>query len=200
MIITNNIKACHKQKNPLIVSTMIIDSSLTFTEALADSAAPPEVLAQLVLLEVRYYSFDGKLHQGQLVINRLLQQEVAHLFARIKALRFPVAKALPIVRYGWSDGASMADNNASGFNYRFVAGTTRLSRHALGFALDINPRQNPVVYADGTILPPGATYDPRQAGTLSPASPVVREFLSRGWRWGGDFTQSKDYHHFEKAP
>jgi hypothetical protein len=28
--------------------------------------------------------------------------------------------------------------------------------------------------------------------------PVVRVFLERGWHWGCNFEQPKDYHHFEK--
>jgi len=33
---------------------------------------------------------------------------------------------------------------------------------------------------------------------LNAGHQVVKEFLKRGWRWGGNFEQPKDYHHFEK--
>ena len=110
-----------------------------------------------------------------------------------------VMPVIPIARYGWSDLTSMADNNTSCFNYRFIAGTTRLSRHASGMAIDINPRQNPVIYEDGTFLPPEAVYSPRAGGAFSPSSPILKEFVSRGWKWGGEFASIKDYHHFEKT-
>jgi hypothetical protein len=30
--------------------------------------------------------------------------------------------------------------------------------------------------------------------------PVVDFFEARGWSWGGDWTRTKDYHHFYKEP
>jgi len=176
----------------------IVDSRMSFAEAVSGTAAPLEVLKQLCLLDVCYYAFDGKLHQGQLVANKRLRGEIEGIFAMIKDIRFPVARVVPIVHYGWSDATSMADNNTSAFNYRFVAGTARLSCHAAGEAIDINPRQNPVVYASGTTLPPGAVYVPPALGAFFRGCPALDEFLSRGWKWGGEFTSVKDYHHFEK--
>jgi peptidoglycan L-alanyl-D-glutamate endopeptidase CwlK len=101
------------------------------------------------------------------------------------------------VKYDWSDDASMADNNTSAFNYRVVMGTERLSHHAYGRAVDINPYLNPVIDENGRIDPPGATYVPQRPGTLSGSYPVVQEFINRGWRWGGNFSSSVDYHHFD---
>ncbi len=92
----------------------------------------------------------------------------------------------------------MADNNSSAFNYRVVAGTDRLSSHATGWAIDINPCQNPVMYADGRSLPPGAVYASREPGTIVAAGSLVQAFAHHGWQWGGDFPGFKDYHHFEK--
>ena len=185
----------NKQTSP---DEIIVDSRLSFQAALAGTAAPRVITKELCLLEVRYWSFDGRLHQGQLVVNRRLQEELADIFAIIRTARFPVARVVPIVHYGWSDKASMADNNTSAFNYRRVAGATRLSRHATGQAIDINPGQNPVIYTDGVSLPPGAVYAPQVQGTFTPDSPIMHEFLLRGWQWGGDFQGLKDYHHFEK--
>lgn len=177
---------------------IIVDSRLSYAEAIYGTAAPKAIIEELCLLEVRYHSFDGRLHQGQLVLHKRLQEELAEIFATIRATCFPVAKVVPLVHYDWSDEASMADNNTAAFNYRLVAGTTRLSRHAAGQAIDINPRQNPVIYAGGVSLPPGALYAPPVQGTLTPDSLIMKEFLSRGWQWGGDFHGRKDYHHFEK--
>lgn len=177
---------------------IIVDSRYSFQAAIADTAAPPAITGELCLLDVRYYSFDGRLHQGQLLVHKRLQEDLSDIFAIIRASRFPVAKVVPIVHYGWSDEASMEDNNTAAFNYRLVAGTTRLSRHATGQAIDINPGQNPVIYADGVSLPTGAVYAPQAKGTLVRDSLIGQEFLSRGWQWGGDFQGLKDYQHFEK--
>ena len=177
---------------------MIVDSRLSFEDAIAGTAAPRAVIEELCLLDVRYVAFDGYVHLGQLVVHRCLQEELTDIFALIRAIGFPVAKVIPLVHYNWSDEASMADNNTSAFNYRPVAGTNRLSRHATGQAIDINPGQNPVIYANGVSLPPAAVYDPPAPGTSTPDSPLMQAFLSRGWQWGGDFEGLKDYHHWEK--
>jgi peptidoglycan LD-endopeptidase CwlK len=177
---------------------VIVDSAMEFSEAIAGTAAPREVIVPLSLISVRYVGFEGLLHEGQLVVHRELAVELKEIFALMENLKFPIAGAVPIVRYGWSDDVSMAADNASAFNYRTIAGTDRLSCHATGRAVDISPRRNPAVYPDGRIVPTGALRRPGSPGTFSDDHPVVRAFRERGWRWGGHFTHMKDYHHFEK--
>lgn len=177
---------------------VIVDSDMTFEEAIKGTKAPKEIIDSLILIDVFYYSFDKKLHKGQIVIHKDLKDEVLEIFEMIKVLKFPVAKAIPIVKYNWSDEASMLDNNTSAFNYRTIAGTNRLSLHARGRAIDINPFLNPVVYNDGKVEPKGAEYSPKKIGTFHSGHPVVLEFKHLGWRWGGDFQSYKDYHHFDK--
>lgn len=44
----------------------------------------------------------------------------------------------------------MRDNNSSAFNFRYISYSTKLSKHALGLAVDINTLYNPYVkYVDG---------------------------------------------------
>jgi hypothetical protein len=176
----------------------VIDSRLSFGEAVAGSPAPADILASLRLVEVRYLGFDGLAHQGQLLVHGGIADETVEIFGALMAFRFPIAKARPIVRYQWSDDASMKDNNTTAFHYRCVAGTSRLSRHALGLALDINPLLNPLVYPDGRAIPEGAVYRPGGPGVLAEGGPALAEFLRRGWRWGGTFDDYRDYHHLEK--
>lgn len=176
----------------------VIDSRLTFEEAIAGTTAPQDVIDALCLIDVRYRAFDGLLHQGQLVLHKAIMNDVLAIFRMIEISGFPVAKVLPIINYGWSDDRSMADNNSSAFNYRLVLGTDRLSRHAFGKAVDINPFRNPVIYNTGLISPEGAAYIPQKPGTLFETHPIVQEFLRLGWQWGGHFTDFKDYHHFDK--
>lgn len=178
---------------------VIVNGDLDFARAVAGTKAPPEILDTLRLIDVRYCGFDGREHWGRLVVHRDLAGEVAELFALMERQRFPIGGVAPIVRFGWSDEASMAADNSSAFNYRTIAGTNRLSRHALGRAVDINPWENPAIYPDGRIAPPGASWRPGQPGVFDSDHPVVLAFRERGWSWGGDFTHLKDYHHFEKA-
>ena len=176
----------------------VSDSAMTFREAVSGCPAPEAVLAALCLVDVSYYGFDGRLHGGQLLVHSSVERDIHEIFSLIREARFPLRSVIPIARYDWSDEASMAANNSSAFNYRFIAGTRRLSRHASGLAVDFNPFQNPVVYENGAILPPGALYRPEAPGALTESSPVVHAFLRLGWRWGGHFLHIRDYHHFEK--
>jgi hypothetical protein len=177
---------------------IIIDSALNFAEAIAGTTAPDPIIDSLSFIDVVYYTFDGKRHQGQIIVNSELEDDLIAIFALIEKLKFPVGRVIPIAEYQWDDHKSMAANNSSGFNFRVIEGTTKLSLHSLGRAVDINPVQNPVIYPHGIIAPEGSVYKPGQAGTMTSDHPVVRSFLEHGWHWGGNFEQPKDYHHFEK--
>ena len=176
----------------------IMDSSMSFSEAIEGTNAPPEIIDLLSIIDVCYYSFDGRKHQGQIIVNKELEDDVYDIFNFIEKILFPVGKVVPIVAYQWNDHSSMSDNNSSSFNFRVIEGTAKLSMHSLGKAVDINPVQNPVIYPNGVIVPEGAKYLQQERGTLKADHAVVQEFLRRGWYWGGNFEQPKDYHHFEK--
>ena len=183
----------------MINEEIIIDSARSFAEAIDGSAAPLAVIDSLSLVDVLYYSFDGQRHQGQILVEAALEDDVYEIFLLIEKLKFPVGKVIPIAAYRWEDGDSMADNNSSGFNFRVIEGTNKLSLHSFGRAVDINPVQNPVIYPNGLIAPAGAVYRPQNKGTFAAEDPIVREFIRRGWHWGGNFEQPNDYHHFEKT-
>lgn len=176
---------------------VIIDSSLTFEEATAGINIHQTILQNLKLIDVQYYSFDNKLHQGQLLIHKSVEKDLLEIFEIIKEIKFPIEKAVPIVKYGWNDETSMRANNTSAFNYRKVRGTKIISYHSKGLAIDINPMLNPHINRNH-ITPEGASYDKNIAGTLTDTSRVVKEFRKRGWIWGGSWRSSKDYQHFEK--
>ncbi len=178
---------------------IIIDSAMSFAEAIEGSAAPLSVIDSLSLVDVTHYSFDGLRHHGQLIVDAELEDDIYEIFMLIEKLKFPVGKVIPIVAYHWEDVDSMADNNSSGFNFRVIEGTNKLSLHSFGRAIDINPIQNPVIYPGGIIAPDGASYRSQNNGAFTSEHPVVLEFIRRGWQWGGNFEQPKDYHHFEKT-
>lgn len=176
---------------------IIIDSDLTFEESIAGISIPVSVKNNLVLIEVQYYSFDEKLHQGQLLVHKSVVEDLKEIFEIIKEIKFPVHKVVPIVNYGWNDEASMLANNTSCFNYRKQRGTNVISYHSKGLAIDINPLLNPHI-KNNKLIPTGAIYDKTKPGTLTSSSQIVKEFKKRGWHWGGNWRASKDYQHFEK--
>lgn len=176
---------------------IIIDSDLTFEESTAGISIPASVKNYLVLIEVQYYSFDDKLHQGQLLVHKSVASDLKEIFEIIKEIKFPIHKVVPIVKYGWNDEESMLANNTSCFNYRKIKGVDIFSYHAKGLAIDINPLLNPHI-KNNKLIPTSAIYDKTKPGTLTDSSRVVKEFKKRGWHWGGNWRSSKDYQHFEK--
>ena len=157
---------------------------------------------QLAYLRIRHHGYDGRVHDGELLVHPSIAQDFIAIFRALFALGFPIEKMRLIDAYGGDDDASMADNNTSAFNCREVSGRKGVwSRHAFGMAVDINPLVNPYVVKDVISPPKGAAYlaSPEAAvGPLRSGSPAVEVFLHRGFTWGGHFQQSKDYQHFQK--
>ncbi|MEF2232431.1 MAG: M15 family peptidase, partial [Pseudodesulfovibrio sp.] len=70
----------------------IIDSRLTADEAIRahqPPGVPPGVLARLVVVNVRHHAPDGRLHQGQIVVNAAVADEVRAAFEVIRLTRYP---------------------------------------------------------------------------------------------------------------
>lgn len=176
--------------------TIIIDSELTFEAATAGTKAPQSIINKLVLLDVDYISTDGKLHRGQILVNKKIEKDALHIFEFMLENEFVIEKAIPIVKYNWSDSLSMDDNNSSSFCYRDIT----YSKHATGMAIDINPRFNPLRWkiSNRPNQPEGAVLDTTINGTLHPNHIVVKEFRKLGFRWGHTFSKYYDDHHFEK--
>lgn len=165
---------------------------------------PSEVLENLILLEVKFYGFDSQIHDGQIVVHQDLQKDVAELFEFILEQKFPLQEVTPIVKYNWDDETSMSVNNSSGFNYRTIINTDKISWHGLGRAIDLNPKLNPVIVPNGSgewkvTQPANGSYYIDEPGTLFAGHEVVEFMKARGWEWGGDWEEYKDYQHFQKA-
>lgn len=189
---------------------IIVDSTMSHEEMIAQNPnmeTSGDVLEQLVSRDITYYGFDGNIHQGQIVMNKQAMEDVVLFFKEAYTLQFPIKSVIPIAdtKYQWDDEVSCDDNNSSGYNFRYIGGTTRMSKHALGLAFDINPAQNPYIKFDNNAqelwrTPKHATYDTSIPGTLFTGHPLVELLKSKGWTWGGDWKKEEgpvDYQHFE---
>lgn len=184
----------------------VIDSRMTKREAFdgLDPNCPPDIRRRQKIVKLKYFSFDGKIHQGQLVIDKDLVEDIKKVFKFALQEKFPINSVIPVshARFRkngrWDDDLSMIANNTSAFNYRVKTGSsTELSNHAYGRAIDINTVQNPYVKGK-LVLPPNGNYNPNAAGTFTANSPIVKMFIALGWDWGGSWTRLQDYQHFEK--
>jgi hypothetical protein len=162
----------------------------------------PVPIGHLRVITVRYVGFDGKVHAGPLVLNERVEDDVLWVFRRLFRHRFPINRVAlarkwhPTRRKDWYD---TSDVTAS-FNCRPVTNGTTLSEHSYGWAVDVNPLENPYVNGDGTVLRRAAkAYVDRTQqlpGMIHPGDVVVRSFARIGWSWGGDWHTLKDYMHF----
>lgn len=160
----------------------------------------------LYYLNVLYCDFDGQTQSGELICNRLIAQDLLEIFKALYDASYQIEKIRLIDEYQADDDASCADNNTSCFNYRVVAGSDTLSKHALGMAVDINPFYNPyITYPDGKerISPDGSEpYADRESGLahmILKDDLCYRLFIEHGFTWGGEWKSIKDYQHFQKS-
>ena len=152
--------------------------------------------SQLRTVEVSYWDFAGKPKVGRIVVARRVADDVVDVFRQLWAKRFPIRRLRPISAYRGDDDASMAADNTSGFNCRFVGGTNRWSMHAYGEAIDVNTVENPYVRGSTVSPPAGRAFLDRsryRKGMAVRDGVLVRAFASVGWRWGASFG---DYQHF----
>ena len=152
--------------------------------------------ARLRTIRVSYWDFAGKPQEGRIVVARRVAADVVTIFRKLWEARFPVRRLQPVSAYRGSDDASMAADNTSGFNCRFVGGTSRWSMHAYGEAIDVNPVENP--YVRGSTVSPsaGRAFLDRtryRKGMAVGGGVLVRAFAAAGWKWGASFG---DYQHF----
>jgi len=163
----------------------------------------PLTCQRLRLVEFSYVDFNGGVKtDGKIVVLDAISMQVLELFGELKRNRFQIEKTKLMEAYNGDDDASMSDNNTSAFNDRAIAGSDKISLHAYGAAIDINPRQNPFIRsedAEVTIHPAlGADYAERSTPRPGMAEPAVPVFARHGFViWGGGWTNPKDYQHFQ---
>ncbi len=163
-------------------------------------------LDELRYLRVKYVDFNGETQDGELICNKALAQDMIEIFQELYTSGYQIESIRLVDEFNGDDTASMLANNTSCFNYRVIPGTTRISNHATGRAVDINPFYNPYITykKDGTqnISPEGSeAYADRSESfpyKIDENDLAYKLFKAHGFSWGGDWNSSKDYQHFEK--
>ena len=190
---------CHKgyvffsQPVPEAVKTRMQGKSLPETARIG--------FDELRYLTLYHYDFDGHIQQGEMVCNKAIAHDLLCIFRTLFAEAYPINSIRLVDDFDASDEASMQANNSSCFNYRTIAGSWRLSQHAFGMAVDINPLQNPCV--KGSRIRPSTATDYVDRSKQFPHKIddndlCKKTFESYGFRWGGRWRSVKDYQHFER--
>ena len=101
----------------------------------------------LVSLQLSYWGLDHQTHQGILVVNKAVEDQVIHIFEILYQAKFPIAKMKPLEDYDNNDQEALEDNDTFGYSCRTMIGNKhKFSIHAYGLAVDINPVFNPYIY------------------------------------------------------
>ena len=171
-----------------------------------DCIVPREDLRYLLVL---HKDKEGNIHQGEMVVHKLIAEDVLEIFEKLYDADYPIERMVLPDNYMADDETMMRDNNSSCFNFRFISHTNRISKHGLGMAVDINTLYNPyhkiVENEDGTtkeVIEPatGKAYLDRTQDfdyKINKDDLCYKLFIEKGFEWGGDWTDRKDYQHFE---
>jgi len=168
-------------------------------------------LDELRYIKVLHYNYNHEIQVGELIVHREIADECVNIFRELFEIEYEI-ESMRLIDDFWtgdsvdSDTESIANNNTSSFNYRVVPGTSRLSNHAKGRAIDINPLQNPYVKynSDGSFAHyyrDMELYLDRKSGKehmITHQDDCYKIFKKYGFTWGGDWNSVKDYQHFEK--
>ena len=172
-------------------------------------------LEDLAYLKFLHYDYEDKVRVGEMIVNRRISDIVLTMLARLFEARYQIKSFKLVDDYFETDEddrnvvdtRSIADNNSYAFFYRKIYGTDRLSNHSSGYAIDINPRENPYLpfrngkYDYSNLTPEEIEYlTHREEGkkhVIVHSDLVYQLFDQNGFEWGGDWPTTKDYQHFE---
>lgn len=162
--------------------------------------------ADLRYLRLSHFDAEKNEHVGEMVCNKAIANDLLEIFRELYRQKYPIQRIRLIDDYDAEDERSMRDNNTSCFCYRKVSGTTKLSKHAMGMAVDVNTLYNPYVRTGKNkrrIVEPATAVKYVDRNKSFPYKIVkgdllYRLFIQHGFKWGGSWRTVKDWQHFEK--
>lgn len=164
----------------------------------------PIPISDLCCIHVLHYTYRGEIMAGEMICNIRIAETLLEIFKDLYIVKYPIERMIPIDYYEANDELSMADNNSSCFNYRTISFSNIISKHGLGLAVDINPLYNPYIkMVNGRLnIEPanGLNYVDRKKDfpyKIIEGDFCHKLFIDHGFIWGGKWTETKDYQHFE---
>ena len=161
-------------------------------------------LEDLRYIHVLHKDLEGNTHEGEMICNVYIAYDLIDIFMKLYEAGYPIEKIRLVDEYNANDETSMRDNNSSSFNFRFISHTTKISKHGLGLAVDINTLYNPYIKETSgkRILEPATAekYVDRSRDfpyKIDTEDLCYKLFTEHGFEWGGSWKTVKDYQHFE---
>ena len=200
------------QQSSYFVAYEISDDVFEIINGKSYHENPDVKIEDLRYIKLLHYNFEHKLQVGELIVSKDLAAEFIGIFIELFQAEYEI-QSMYLVDYYWTgdpaktDSASIEYNNTSAFMYRAANGSSKLSKHAIGYAIDINPQQNPYVkYSTGEPVwkhSNASDYIDRTSGKphmITENDLCYKTFKKYGFLWGGDKKTNKDYQHFYKEP
>ena len=200
--------------------TRIVEGDAVYDRIIGKSYREnPDIdLSELRYLKVLHRNYKGKIQVGEIVCNVTIAQDLLDIFLELFEVDYQIYSMVLVDAFWTGEGlstdeASVRANNTSSFNYRRASDSPNLSNHALGKAIDVNPRHNPYVVfgPNGWVTDPYIAYTANETGYIEPetrpyaphamtsSDACVQAFKRRGFTWGGDWGGTNlDYQHFDK--
>jgi len=168
----------------------------------------PVSLKNLRYLQMTHLNFQGQTSMGEMIVHKDVADEVVYMFEELYIMNYAINKIHLVSDYNGNDWQSIENDNTSAFNCRRATGKKTWSKHSYGKAIDINPIANPYISRTGHISHKASYKYKRRRhkdiniladrALLLKKDPATKLFKRYGWRWGGDWTNVKDYQHFSK--
>jgi hypothetical protein len=173
--------------------------------------------AQLKVVRINFWGFDGVRSRGALVVRQGQGDNVARIFSALYDQAFRIRQMEPMaeqfgktvrggVTYpGSDDDEAMRKDNTSAFNCRYKTFDENegvWSPHRCGAAIDINPWENPEEEFDNGVLQgyhPNRFHFEHRAGfgKFTSGDPQVTALANNGYTtWGGIWNET-DFMHFQ---
>ena len=164
----------------------------------------------LLYLRLLHRNAEGQAQTGEMIVNRDIAQACLRIFRALFEADYRIERIALVDEYGADDEQVMTANVTSCFNFRYMTGsTTKISKHGLGLAIDLNPLYNPYVKrrADGSLYvepEAGRPFAEKRESRddipykIDENDLAYRLFVEEGFEWGGAWKSCQDYQHFEK--
>lgn len=172
-------------------------------------------LKDLSYIKFLHYDFNNNVKVGELIVNKIILDRIINILRELFNNKYQINSFILVDNYFDNENVdrysidlkSIKYDNSYSFFYRKIYKTNKLSNHAYGLAIDINPKENPYLpFVDGksdfsNLTEEDIYYlnnrDKNIPHVITHDDLLYKLFIANGFSWGGDWIDTKDYQHFE---
>ncbi len=136
-------------------------------------------------VRVLYWGIDDEIHEGEMVVNRDVAEDVIDIFKELFNKKYKIYQMKLLDCYGADYRKSLADNNTISFYMSDSCNSLEEKYHSLGLAIDINPLFNDFLFKEESKM---NTLEEIICDkiVINDKDDCYNAFTSRKWTWDGD--------------